>query len=295
MTRQVAALDILVDTHQHYWNLAKVDYPWLTPEAGVIYNVFEEEQLAPQLAETGVTHTVAVQSANSYEDTDYLLDCARNCDFIAGVVGWVPLDRPDDCAAALEKYAADPLFCGMRHLIHNEADPDWVVRPEVIEGLRLLASHGLPFDVVAIWPDHMPHLETLAEEVPDLKLVLDHLGKPDLSAGMDPAWIADLKRAAQIPNLSAKYSGLNTPYTHADDWDWQWQDFVPALDLALETFGPQRVMWGGDWPISVFNGGYVGWYEAAREAAAHLPIETQQALFADNACRYYNLQLGAEA
>jgi len=291
--REPAPLDLIVDAHQHYWNLAKVDYPWLTPEAGAIYGVFEEEQLAPRMAQTGVTHTVAVQSANSCEDTDYLLDCAHGCDFIAGVVGWVPLDRPDECAAALDRYCADPLFRGMRHLIHNEADPDWIVRPEVIEGLTMLAERGLPFDVVAIWPLHMPHLETIAEKVPGLSLMLDHLGKPDLSRGIDPAWVEDLKRAAQIPGLHAKFSGLNTPYVNPEAWRWTWEDFVRPLDLALEFFGPERVVWGSDWPISVFNGDYVGWYDAARAAAAHLSTADQAAVFGGNAARFYSLPVDA--
>jgi L-fuconolactonase len=279
----------VIDSHQHLWELDKVDYPWLRPEAGPIYRDFIVEDLEPMLAECGVARTVAVQSANSRADTDYLLGCADRCGWIAGVVGWVPLEQPDLCVTELDRLSRHPRFCGIRHLIHNEPDPAWLLRPAVLESLRELAARDLPFDVVAVWPLHLGLLENVLAAAPGLRLVVDHLAKPDLSRGVDPRWEVDLLRAAALPGVHAKFSGLNTPYDHPADWAWRPRDFVPTLEIAIDAFGVDRLMWGGDWPISVYNGGYRGWYEAAREAADWLSEDDQAKLFGGTASAFYRL------
>lgn len=288
-------LPLVIDAHQHLWEPDEVAYPWLTPAAGPIYRAFTLDDLAPLLDDSGITATVAVQSADSRADTDYLLGCADRCPRIAGVVGWVPLDRPQECAADLEDLTHNPRFCGVRHLIHNERDSDWLVRPAVIAGLRELAARDLPFDVVAIWPRHICHVETVLAAVPGLRLVIDHLAKPDLSRGIDRQWEADLRRVAALPGVHAKFSGLNTPYDHPADWTWRPSDFAEALEIALDAFGADRLMWGGDWPISIYNGGYRAWYEAAREAAAGLSAGDLALLFGGTAQAFYRLRIDDRA
>ncbi len=171
---------IKIDTHHHFWNLAKVDYPWLTPAAGALYRTYEPSELAPQLNAAGIDRTVLVQSANNTEDTISMLTQAEDYDWIAAVTGWVPLLDPDKTARLLERYSRHPKFRGMRHLIHNEPDPDWIVQDRVIEGLKVLAGFNVIFELVAVHPLHLKHTPTLVERVPDLTIVIDHLAVPPI-------------------------------------------------------------------------------------------------------------------
>jgi L-fuconolactonase len=242
-----------VDAHQHFWNLDKVKYPWLVPAYGPIYRTFEADELEPLLAASGVEKTVVVQAMDSYEDTDYMLETASRHDWIAGVVGWVPLNEPEEAARRLEFYTKNSLFKGVRHLIHEEKDPDWVVSDEVIEGLKALASFGMTFDVVAVFPNHLKHVPTIAEKIPDLKIVIDHLGKPNIKEGLMEPWLSQLKVAASYPQVHAKISGLNT----AANWEnWSASDIKPYIDSALDAFGANRVMFGSDWPVVNLAGDY---------------------------------------
>ena len=155
---------LIIDTHQHLWNLDRVAYPWLVPAFGPIARTFEPPELAPQLAPAGVAYTVLVQSDNSYADTGYMLEMAAAYPWIIGVVGWVPLLYPDVAGRAIERFKVNPLFRGMRHLIHNEADPKWLLQDRVIEGLKLLADAGLTFDVVATLPEHMACIPVISRK-----------------------------------------------------------------------------------------------------------------------------------
>ncbi|MEV5829652.1 amidohydrolase family protein [Spirillospora sp. NPDC052242] len=244
---------MIIDAHQHFWNLDRVAYPWLTPDQGPIHHTFEERDLEPHLDACGIDGTVLVQSADSYADTDYMLEVADRWPRVRAVVGWVPLTRPDEAAAALDRYRRDPRYVGVRHLIHDEPDPDWLLRPQVRDGLDALAERGLTFDVVAVLPRHLEHVPPLAERHPDLRLVIDHLAKPPIAARGREPWAGLLARAAEYPNVHAKVSGLNTA---ADPETWTAADLRPYVEHALDLFGAGRLMFGGDWPISVLAGGY---------------------------------------
>jgi L-fuconolactonase len=281
---------MIIDSHQHFWNLDKVSYPWLVPEYGPIYRTFEAPELEPQLAAAGVDKTVLVQSMDSYEDTDYMLDVAAQYGWVAGVVGWVPLLNPDEAARKLEAHkAGTPLFKGMRHLIHTEADPDWVVQDRVIESLKHLASLGYTFDIVAVFPNHLKHVPTLSERIPTLRMVIDHLAKPPYPSETDMAiWREQFRAAAQNPNVYAKISGLNTAVGKAD---WTAADLQPAIDFALETFGAERLMFGGDWPVAILAGNYAKVVAETKQCLSGLPESDQAAIWAGNANRFYNLGL----
>lgn len=244
---------MIIDAHQHFWNLDRVAYPWLTPDQGPIHRTFEESDLLPDLDACGVDGTVLVQAADSYEDTDYMLEVADRWPRARAVVGWVPLLRPDEAAEALDRYRRDPRYVGVRHLIHDEPDPDWLLRPELRDGLDALAERGLTFDVVAVLPRHLEHVPVLAERHPGLRFVIDHLAKPPIAERGRQPWADLLARAAAHPHVYAKVSGLNT----AADWTtWSAADLRPYVEHALELFGAERLMFGGDWPISVLAGGY---------------------------------------
>jgi L-fuconolactonase len=276
-----------VDTHQHFWNLDKVVYPWLKPEHGPIYRTFEAHDLEPLLKAAGIDKTVIVQAADSYEDTEYMLDTAAKYDWVAGVVGWVPLYKPEEADRKLSEFKRNPIFKGIRHLIHDDPDPDWVVRPEVIEGLKVLASHNMTFDVVAVFPNHLKHVPTLAQKVPGLKIVIDHLAKPPIAAGQMKPWATQMKAAASYPQVHAKVSGLNT--ATADPENWSAEDIKPYIDFAFDVFGAERLMLGSDWPVANLAGDYAKvWAETNKALEGRSQAEID-AVLGGTAVRFYNL------
>ena len=275
-----------IDAHQHFWNLAKVEYPWLKPEFGPLYRTYEPPELVPQLQAAGIARTVLVQAANSAEDTVAMLTQADTYDWIGAVVGWVPLLDPEATQRALERYTRHPKFRGVRHLIHDEPDPDWVVQERVIEGLRVLAAFGVPYEVVAIYPKHLGHVPTLAEKVPGLTLVIDHLAKPPIKDGQLGGWAELMKVAAAYPQVHAKVSGLNT----AADWNnWSAADLRPCIDLALAQFGAGRLMFGSDWPVCVLAGDYAKVWAETNKAIAGYSLEDREAILGGTAQRVFRL------
>ena len=275
-----------IDAHLHFWNLETGHYPWLTPEAGPIFRTFTPEEVIPQLGAAGVGGAVLVQAMDSYEDTDSMLAQAGTYDFVAAVVGWVPLERPDEAGQALERYAAHPKFAGVRHLIHDDPDPDWVIQGSVIEGLGLLAAAGLPFDVVAVLPRHLEHVPVLAERVPGLRLVIDHLAKPPIREGGWEPWASLLARAAEHPDVYTKVSGLNTA---ADPATWTAEDLRPYVDHALEVFGPERLMFGGDWPVATLAGDYAKVWKETGALLRGLSQEDRDLVLGGTAARFYRI------
>ncbi|HEY7488818.1 MAG TPA: amidohydrolase family protein [Streptosporangiaceae bacterium] len=276
----------VVDAHQHFWDLEKVSYSWLTAELNPINRTFEPPELEPLLRAAGVDKTVLVQAADSYEDTDAMLARADAYPWIAGVVGWVPLTRPDEAARAVERYGAHRAFAGVRHLIHDDPDPDWVVREPVVESLGILAAAGLAFDVVGVLPRHLEHVVTLAERVPGLRMVIDHLNKPAIKEKGWQPWAALLARAAECPTVYGKVSGLNTA---ADRETWTAADLRPYVDHALEVFGPRRLMFGSDWPVANLAGDYAKVWRETNAVLADLPEPDRAAIFGGTATEFYRL------
>ncbi len=275
-----------IDAHQHFWNLDRVAYPWLTPEAGPLYRTYEPPELEPQLRDAGVDQTVLVQAANSYEDTDAMLDQADRYSWIGAVVGWVPLTEPEEAARALDRYARRPAFRGVRHLIHDEADPDWVVQERVIDGLQLLADRGLSFDVVAVFPVHLKHVPTLAARLPTLTLIIDHLAKPPITAREMEPWASQLAAAARYPNVYAKISGFSTV---DDPATWSAADLRPYIDAAIERFGTDRLMVGSDWPVCTLAGDYQRVWTETNNALGGRTQAERDALLGGTAARVYRI------
>lgn len=271
-----------IDTHQHYWKLSEVEYSWLIPEYGPIYDTFTPEQLQPQVKAAGVDKTVLVQSANSYEDTASMLVKADYNDWITAVVGWVNLLDPDETNQRLEMYKKNPKFVGMRHLIHTEPDTDWVVQDVVIESLKVLAGHDMTFDVVAVFPNHLNHVPALAEKVPDLKMVIDHLAKPPVGQTETP-WFEQMAAAAESANVYTKLSG------QFDNPDWTVEDVRPYVDFALEKFGPGRVMFGSDWPVCILGGSYASVMDNTLALLNGLSEAEKAAVMGGTAVTFYGL------
>lgn len=277
----------VIDSHQHFWNPSRVPYDWLGPDLGPINRAIEFPELAPLLAATGVERTVLVQSADNAADTDYMFEVAAAHPEIAAVVGWVPLDDPEAVARRLPTLRANPVFAGIRNLIHTKPDPDWLLRADVDASLGLLAAAGVPFDVVSVLPRHLEHVPTLSDRHPELRMVIDHLSKPPIGAGDDEPWRTLIRRSAENPRVYAKVSGL---YPVVGDLTaWSADDVRPYLELALELFGADRLMFGGDWPISVLAGGYVRVWEQLSILFDELAPAERSAIRGGTAASFYGI------
>lgn len=274
-----------VDGHQHFWNLERNRLPWLRPEHAAIARTFEPPELEPLLRAEGIAQTVLVQSACDDADTDFMFEQAGRHAWIAAVVAWVPLEAPAQAEARLEELAARPKLRGIRHLIHDEDDPHWIVRPAVLESIALLEERGLVLELPAVFPRHLGDVPELARSFPRLLIVIDHLGKPPIGMDLAP-WERALRAGAGHPNVHAKISGLNTAVARAD---WSAVDLEPCLEIALDAFGPERLLWGSDWPVSLLNGDYHQYWSETRRALEQLAPDHLERILGGNARSLYRL------
>lgn len=246
--------EFMIDAHLHVWDPATGLYGWLDREPPVIQRAFCMDDARDHLESCGVRGAVLVQAADHDADTDRMLDLYDTDPLVWGVVGYIPLEQPDQAAERLTELRRREGLVGIRNLIHDQPDPDWILREDVADGLGILQNSGLPFDLVSVLPRHLEHADYLANRFPDLTIVIDHLSKPPIkSPGREP-WHSLLRRAAANPKTVAKLSGLYP--VHGDPADFTANDLKPFIDIALELFGPDRLMIGSDWPIAVVAGGY---------------------------------------
>lgn len=272
---------MIIDAHQHFWRVGKFDYPWLSPELGVLYRDYLPEQLEPVLEKNDVEATVLVQASNSVAESRWLLELADQYSFIKGVVGWVDLTDPN-VDQQLNELVVEPKFKGVRHLVESESDDRWLLRPEVINGLRKLADYNLTYDLL-IQPRHLDHALQLVKEIPELNFVIDHLAKPAIAKNEFAAWATQLEQFAHLPNVYCKLSGL---VTEADWNSWTTKDLRPYVEHALNVFGDERVMFGSDHPVCLLAASYDRVLDAFKEI---LQNKSQSRIFRDNAVNFYRL------
>lgn len=276
----------VIDAHQHLWSPQRDLYAWLQRAPESLPTEFIPDTLQGEMTASGVSGGVLVQAANTFDDTRAVLAVADQHAWVMGVVGWVPLSEPDVAAAALDLLTGHPRFKGVRHLIHDEPDPDHVLRPAVLRGLAELERCGVPFDVVCVLPRHLQHVATLARRFPNLKLVVDHLAKPPIASGEWTPWADLLRRAGEHDNVFAKVSGLNTAARWAT---WTAADLQPYIDHALACFGAQRLMFGSDWPVATLAGSSARVVEGTRTVLGACSCAEQQAVFVETARHVYAL------
>jgi L-fuconolactonase len=276
---------VVIDAHLHLWDVARHRYEWLQrPENSGIRRTFTFADFAARAAVAGVDRAVLVQADDDSADTEAMFEVAREHRQIAGVVAWVPLDRPDEAAAALDRLAGEPKFAGVRTLIHDRQDPDWLLRPATGDGLALLEARGVPFDVISVLPRHLEHVPVLAERHPGLRMVLDHLSHPPLGRDDWEPWRTLLRAAAASPQVYAKVSGLYPPRD-----GWTAADIRPYVEFAVELFGPARLMAGSDWPVAELGGGYERVWSAISSVAGELPPAGRDAILGGTARSFYRL------
>ena len=276
---------MIIDSHQHFWNLDKIKYSWLNSSFKEIYRNIEPPELIPLLKATGVDRTVLIQAMDSFEETDYMLSQGAMYPWIAGVVGWVPLNDPEKAEKKIREYVKNPIFKGVRHLIHEENNPDWIVQDKVIKGLKVLEKYNLTFDVVAEFPNHLKHVPYIVKQVPNLKIVIDHLAKPPNDTVKIKEWSDDLYKASQHSQIFAKISGLNTSIGGA----WSSYDLEQYIEFARYCFGADRLMFGSDWPIANLAGDYIKVWKETNKVLQRYPKQDVEKILGKTAKYFYNI------
>ncbi len=275
----------MIDAHQHFWRISRGDYGWMTDAHEPIRRDRLPEDLAPMAARFGIEGTVVVQAAPTTGETRFLLDLADRTPLIRGVVGWVDLAAPD-APEQVARIAREPALKGLRPMLQDIEETEWVLRPEVIAGLRAMARAGLVFDAL-ITPRHLSVIDRLAALLPELRIVVDHCAKPVFGPDGDPgaAWLDGMERLAAHERTSCKISGLANEFGPS----WSAQALRSVVDHVLACFGPDRLMWGSDWPVLDLAGAYDGWLSAARTLTDHLPEAAQARIFGGTATAVYGL------
>lgn len=274
---------MIIDAHQHFWRIDRGDYSWMDDSVAAIRRDILPPDLAPLAQAGGITGTVAVQAAPTLAETEYLLALSEGHPLMRGVVGW--LDLEGDVPAQIARIS-HPRLKGIRPMLQDIAETDWILRPVVLEGLRRVAAAGLRMDAL-ITPRHFGVIDRLARTLPELPIIIDHCAKPAFT-GRDPgaAWRDGIATLAAHPQISCKLSGLANEYGPG----WSAETLRPVFDHVLDRFGAKRLMWGSDWPVLELAGDYPGWLTASQTLAAELSATERAAFFAGTATRIYDLK-----
>jgi L-fuconolactonase len=277
-----------IDAHQHFWHYSATEYPWIGAGMERLARDYLPANLAPHLATAGLSGSVAVQARQSLAETRWLLNLADQNPLVKGVVGWVDL-RSDRVADDLVEFAPHPKFVGVRHVVQDEPDPRFLLGEAFIRGLRHLAPLSLTYDLL-LYPHQLPAAAELAAILPEQPFVLDHLAKPRVrdgtAAALEP-WRRDLEALARHANVSCKLSGL---VTEAAWQGWRRADFTPYLQVALDAFGPDRLMFGSDWPVCLVAAEYADVAGIVMDFIGPLTAAERQAILDNTATRFYGLQ-----
>ncbi len=276
----------MIDAHQHFWNPGRGDYGWMPKDNAVLNRVYCPADLAPHLARHGITRTVLVQAAPTVAETEYMLGIADAVPFVAGVVGWVNFDDPA-ARADLRRLAGHQAFKGVRPMIQDIPDDAWMLRDDVQWGFRAVMEEGLTLDALG-FPRHLGHFLTLLKRYPDMRVVIDHCMKPqirDHSPETFAHWTEGMARLAGETGAFVKFSALVTEAKPG----WTVEDLKPYADHVIAVFGPERVMWGSDWPVCKLAASYGKWRKAAMKLTDDLPKAARTRIFGGTAAAFYGL------
>jgi L-fuconolactonase len=277
---------MIIDAHHHLWQFNEKDYGWMDDSMGVLKRDYLPDHLEKEIKKTGVAGTVVVQARQSLEETEWLLELSKRHPFIKGVVGWVDLRSPD-LEMQLDHFTKHSKLVGVRHVIHDEADDDFMLRPSFLSGIEKLGDYNLTYDLL-LFPKHLTRAIELVSMFPDQHFVLDHLSKPFIQAGMMQPWKEDMQSLAAMPNVWCKISGM---VTEADIGEWKYEDFVPYMEVVCEAFGNDRVMLGSDWPVCTLAGEYSQVMGIPFRFFEKLDSEILEMIVCKNAVNCYQLEI----
>ncbi len=275
---------LVVDSHHHLWDLDFLEYPWMPAGNNILRKNYLPQELVPILKSNGVNKTIVVQAHESVKETQWLLDLAEANDFISGVVGWVDLTNPN-LDVVLDLLQQKEHFVGVRNLVHDEPDDEWLIKQEVLEGLKEIARRGLTYDLL-LRPRHLKHVPYLAEQVPGLRMVVDHIAKPMIAEGMVEPWATDIAFVATVPEVYCKVSGM---VTEADLENWDIEDIKPYISHVVEQFGYNRLMFGSDWPVCLLAASYKQVTDLVLSSIGLASPEDRASLMGGNALKFYDL------
>jgi L-fuconolactonase len=274
---------VIVDSHQHFWRLDRGDYCWLRPSMRPLYKDFLPVQLGPILASEGVDATVLVQAAPTEAETEYLLSLARRSTFVRAVVGWTDLVAAT-APAAIERLAAQPLLRGLRPMVQDEDDSSWLLQDKLKYAVRAMCDCSLTFDAL-VRPAQLGAVRVFADRFPDLPIVIDHAGKPDILCNAFDAWRTEISALSERPQVMCKLSGLlNEAGARTLD-----EDLRPWIDHLLVSFGPERMMWGSDWPVLNVFSSYGRWFRQATRLISSLSARERARVFGGTAAQFYRI------
>ncbi len=273
-----------IDSHQHFWHYNPNEHVWMTDEMKLLKHDYLPEDLKPRLDRAGIHGTVAVQARQSLQETDWLLELADQHDFIKGVVGWVDLRSPQ-VREQLRGYARRPKLRGVRHVVHDEPDDRFMLLPEFLRGLALLEEFNLTYDLL-LFPKHLPVATEVVAQFPRQRFVLDHIAKPLIKTQAFGPWDQDLRAMARFDNVWCKVSGM---VTEAAWGQWKLADFKRYLDVVFDCFGPERLMFGSDWPVCTLAAQYAEVVLIVQDYIRGLSVEAQDRIFGGNAVEFYGL------
>lgn len=277
---------MIIDAHHHLWKFNTQDYGWMDNSMTILQSDYLPDDLEAELKSSGVSGTVVVQARQSLEETRWLLEQADQYSFILGVVGWFDL-RSSGLKNQLEELAANPKLVGVRHVIHDEEDDDFMLRSDFMQGIAQLGAYDLSYDLL-LQPIHLKRAIKLVKTFPKQRFVLDHLGKPLIKAGLMQPWRSDIARLASHPNVWCKLSGM---VTEADHKQWQYKDLLPYMEVILESFGPEWVMLGSDWPVCRLAAGYSEVMKIVQQFIETLNPRDQEKILYQNAIDFYQLKI----
>ena len=274
---------IKIDSHQHFWEINKFNYSWMDQKSPLRKD-FVPNDLEKLIKENQIDKTIIVQAVPSTEETYWLLEMAENYDFIAGVVGWVDLTDPK-IEKTLNILQENQFFKGVRHLWETDEDPEWIINSGAIRGLKVIAERNLTFDFLAR-PNNLIYIPKIMNLVPNLRAVLDHIGKPEIAEKKIQPWLNDIRKISSIDNVFCKLSGM---ITEANQKNWRVEDLKPYVHHVLSLFGADRIMFGSDWPVCTLAGQYKDVKNSFDEILKDLDPTSTNKIFGENASKFYKI------
>lgn len=274
-----------IDAHQHFWSYNRDEYGWIGDNMALLKRDFLPPDLKSELVNAGFDGSVSVQARQTIEETRWLLELSEKFDFIKGVVGWVDLRSEDSLRRQLDEFCKSIKFVGVRHVVHDEPEDNFMLHDEFLKGISILKEYDLTYDLL-LFPKHLPVARVVVEMFPDQKFVIDHISKPLVKSHILDPWKEDIKAIAEFSNVYCKLSGM---VTEADWEKWKPDDFQPYLDVVSNAFGTDRIMTGSDWPVCLAAGSYKDVIAVIENYIAGFPMQVQEKILGSNCSEFYNL------